>query len=200
MPKGAVTGGRFTVTTRIEPALALAKPEPAGVDKFGFPVVRCARCQGRGLHGTNTNDGDRCYGCQGTGHTYAPEVLRDVVAEFAAAQRAAARPHVRDIKAGDTVAKPYGQLHDAHFKQVARILVAPQRPTRFEGRGEKKRPVAFAAAVEYTDGSRDLVTTDAVFARRGHKVDPAPFVARASRKQPALAKARTVGSSAGLVR
>lgn len=77
MPKGAVTGGRFTVTTRIEPALALAKPEPAGVDEFGFPVVRCARCQGRGLHGTNTNDGDRCYGRQGTGHTYAPEVLRD---------------------------------------------------------------------------------------------------------------------------
>src|SRR5665647_3186473 len=113
--------------------------------------------------------------------TYSPEVLRDVVAEFAAAQRAAARPRVRDIKAGDAVAKPYGQLHDAHFKKVARVLVAPQRPTRFEGNGEKKSPVAFAAAVEYTDGTRDVVTTDAVFARRGHQVDPAPFVARATR-------------------
>lgn len=179
-PRGSAggAGGRFAVTSRIEPALAL-EPKPEGVDKYGFPVVVCPRCAGVGRNGRNNVDGDLCYGCGGTGHTYAPDVLRDVVAEFAAARRAAARPRVRDLKVGDTISKPYAQLHEAEFKQVVRVLVAQARPTRFEGRGDSKRPVAFAAAVDYSDGTRDVVTTDTVFARRGTQVDPAPFVAQA---------------------
>jgi hypothetical protein len=167
------------VSSHLEPGVTLAPAPDAGVDKYGFPVVACSRCGGAGRHGANSLDGDRCYGCGGTGHRYAPGVLRDVVSQFAAAQRAAARPNVRQLKAGDTVSRPYSQLHEAHFRHVARILVAPQRPTRFEGRGDARRPVAFAAAVDYTDGTRDFVTTDAVFARRGATVDPAPFVERA---------------------
>jgi hypothetical protein len=159
--------GRFGVTARTAPEL---------------PVVVCARCDGVGMHGSNSVDGDRCYGCGGTGHQYAPEVKRDVVAKFASAQRAAARPQVRQLKVGDSISRTYTQLADAHFKQVARILVAPQRPTRFEGRGAARRPVAFAAVVDFTDGSRDVVTTDAVYARRGAIVDPAPFVKLAARR------------------
>ena len=185
VPKGTTTGGRFTVATRVEPQLALAgrsrNPGTAPTrDKYGFPVVVCPRCQGRGTHGHNTVDGERCYGCGGTGHTYAPEVLRDVVAEFAAAQRAAARPKVRDLKPGDVISKPYTQLEQAQFRTVVRVLVAPQKPTRFEGRGKAKRPAAFAAAIDYADGTRDVVTTDFVYARRGANVDPEPFVARAT--------------------
>lgn len=37
----------------------------------------------------------------------------------------------------------------------------------------------FAAAVDFSDGTRDVLTTDAVYARRGAYVDPAPFVERA---------------------
>lgn len=184
VPKGAPagTGGRFTVTTRVEPALALMNGSSSGVDRYGFPVVVCARCDGRGRHGHNAVDADRCYGCGGTGHQYTPDVLRGVVAEFSAAQRAAARPHVSDLRVGDSVSRLYTQLSEAQFKHVAKVLVSGHRATRFEGNGEGRRPVAFAASVEYTDGTRDAVTTDAVYARRGHHVDPAPFVARASRK------------------
>lgn len=182
MPKGSATGGRFAVTTKTEPSLALAAAPPAGVDKYGFPVVTCPKCLGRGMHGYNAVDGDRCYGCGGTGHQYAPEVLRDVVAEFAAAQRAAARPRVRDLRVGDIVSKPYIQLREVSFRKVARVLVAPQKPTRFEVRGQAKKPVAFAAAIEFEDGTRDIVTTDFVYARRGAEVDPAPYVRRAVRK------------------
>jgi len=174
--------GRFGVTARTAPELTLTPATDAGVDKYGFAVVVCARCDGVGMHGNNNIDGDRCYGCGGTGHQYAPEVKRDVVAKFATAQRAAARPMVRQLKVGDTISRTYSQLADAHFKQVARILVAPQRPTRFEGRGATRKPVAFAAVVDFTDGSRDVVTTDAVYARRGATVDPAPFVAMAARR------------------
>lgn len=182
VPKGSAAGGRFAVSTRVEPALALRSPARAqrlGTDKYGFPVVACTRCGGAGRHGRNTVDGDRCYGCQGTGTVLAPEVAREVVAEFAAAQRTAARPKVRDLKVGDVVSKPYTQLEDAQFRRVVRVLVAPQKPTRFEGRGDKKRPVAFAAAIDFEDGTRDVVTTDFVYARRGAQVDPAPYVARA---------------------
>ena len=90
------------------------------------------------------------------------------------------RPRVRDLKVGDTVSKVYAQLADADFSTVVRVPVAPQRPTQFEGRGEVKRPVAFAAAVEFDDGTREVVTTDTVYARRGATVDPKPFVARAT--------------------
>lgn len=184
IPKGAATGGRFAVTTRVEPSLALRAPATVrrlGTDKYGFPVVMCNRCTGQGMHGHNAVDKDRCYGCGGTGTVLAPEVAREVVAEFAAAQRAAARPKVRDIRAGDVISKPYTQLEDAAFRRMVRVLVAPQKPTRFEGRGDNKRAAAFAAAIDYEDGTRDLVTTDFVYARRGATVDPAPFVARATR-------------------
>ena len=179
-PRGSASGGRFTVSARTEADLVLVAPQGSGVDKYGFPVVTCQRCNGVGRHGTNTIDGDRCYGCGGTGHQYAPEVLRDVVARFAAAQRAAARPHVHDLAVGDSIARQYTQRADAKFKEVARILVAQHRPTRFKGTGAAKHPVAFAAAVDYTDGTRDVVTTDTVYARRGAVVDPAPFVAEAT--------------------
>ena len=184
VPKGAATGGRFAVSTRVEPSLALRAPDRAqrqGTDKYGFPVVTCARCAGTGRFSRNDVDADRCYGCGGSGTVLAPDVAREVVSEFAAAQRAAARPKVRDIKVGDVISKPYTQLEQAQFRRVVRVLVAPQKPTRFEGRGDKKRPAAFAAAIDYEDGTRDLVTTDFVYARRGAEVDPAPFVARATR-------------------
>lgn len=150
-----------------------------GADRYGFPVVECTRCSGKGRFSHNDVDGERCYGCQGAGTVLAPEVAREVVAEFAAAQRQAARPKVREVKVGDVISKPYQRLGDASFRRVVRVLVAPQKPTRFEGRGDKKRAVAFAAAIDYEDGTRDLVTTDFVYARRGAQVDPTPFVARA---------------------
>lgn len=185
--RGVSAGGRFTVTSRVEPGLQLQARERAAQqvtrDKYGFPVVACTRCSGRGRFSHNDVDADRCYGCGGNGTVLAPEVAREVVAEFSAAQRAAARPKVRDIKAGDIVSKPYQRLEDASFRRVVRVLVAPQKPTRFEGRGDKKRAVAFAAAIDYEDGTRDLVTTDFVYARRGAEVDPAPFVARATSRR-----------------
>lgn len=185
--------GKFAVTSRVEPELALRQePQAAGggVDKYGFPVVICPLCQGAGRNGRNNVDGDMCYGCGGTGHQYAAHVLRAVTSEFAAARRAATRPRVRDLKVGDTVSKPYNQLSQAEFKTVARILVASARPTRFEGRAGAKKAVAFAAAVDYSDGTRDVVTTDAVYARRGFEVDPAPFVARAIASEQSANRSR----------
>lgn len=184
VPKGAIDGGRFAVSTRHEPGIALDTPASDGaVDKYGFPVIKCHRCDGTGQYGYNTVDATKCYSCGGTGHQYTQDVLTDVVAEFAAAQRAAARPSVRELKVGDTISRQYTQLADAHFKEVARVLVAPQRPTRFEGKGPAKRPAGFVAAVEFTDGSRDVVTTDTVYARRGAVVDPTPFVKRATKRR-----------------
>lgn len=188
-PRGATSGGQFAVTTRVEPDLALDEPERLR-DRYGFPVVTCRRCAGRGRQGYNTVDGDRCYGCGGNGTVLAPDVAREVVAEFAAAQRAAARPRVRDLKVGDIVSKPYTNLEDAKFRRVVRVLVAPHRPTRFENRDGTKRPVAFAAAIDYDNGDRDVVTTDFVYARRGSQVDPAPFVAKATRVRGKTQRAR----------
>ncbi len=177
------------MTTRIEPELALDEPERLR-DRYGFPVVTCGRCAGVGRRGFNAVDGDRCYGCGGNGTVLAPEVARDVVAEFAAAQRAATRPKVRELKAGDVISKPYTNLEDAKFRHVVRVLVAPHRPTRFENREGTRRPVAFAAAIDYDDGGRDVVTTDFVYARRGSEVDPAPFVAKATRAHGKPQRAR----------
>jgi hypothetical protein len=190
-PRGSGTGGRFAVHSRLEPTLTLPPPAPDGaVDKYGFPVVVCPLCAGAGRNGRNNIDGDMCYGCGGTGHQLAPQVSRQVVAEFSAARRAAARPHVHELKAGDTVSRPYTQLNDAHFRQVVRVLVATKHPTRFEGKKGAKQAVAFAAAVDFSDGTRDVLTTDAVYARRGSHVDPAPFVARATGDQTPPATTR----------
>lgn len=118
--------------------------------------------------------------------TRTERVARAVGAPFAAVRRAAARPRVRDLRPGDVVSRPYGQLHEAHFRTVARVLVRTDRPTRFapvNRPGRPRRPVGFMAAIDYDDGGRDVVTTDAVYARRGAHIDPSPTSNAPSRAQ-----------------
>lgn len=172
------------MTSRTESGTRLPAPVQAGTDRYGFPLVVCTRCNGRGTHSHNSVEGSRCYGCQGVGKVLAPWVAKDIVAEFAAAQRSAGRPRVRELKIGDTISRPYADLPDARFRTVARVLVATHCPTKYQRTEHGRVPVAYAAAVDFTDGTRDVVTTDFVYARRGAQVDPTPYVDRAVRRTP----------------
>lgn len=183
VPAGVRTGGQFAEQARGEADLDLDEMPGAGPtepDEFGFPTVLCGRCKGSGKSQYNRDAGhSRCFACNGLGRRHPRGPVADAVAAYSKARTSAARPKAWQVRAGDCVSPLYEGYGQARWGVVEKLLVARNRPTRFEGTGSSRRPVSWPALLVLEDGRRLQVSTDTVLARRASEVDPAPYVAMA---------------------
>lgn len=154
------------------------------VDRYGFPVRECTRCGGCGQYSFNPMHGTVCFKCSGTGLQHSTKRVRDAYAEFNAARRAAVRPTLAGVEAGDQITFDLtynGIRSDADFQTVAAITVTPKRcGSSLIGTDESQRVYHYEHAVSFTDGSHRVTSGNVIVGRRGVKVDPAPFVAKAT--------------------
>lgn len=182
VPAGVRTGGQFAAEARGEADVDL--DDATEPDEFGFPTVLCGRCKGSGKSVFNRDAGhSRCFACNGVGRRHPRGPVADAVAVYSKARTSAARPKAWQVRAGDIVSPLYEGYGKANWGVVSKLLVAHTRPIRFEGTGDARRPVAWAALLVLEDGRRLQVSTDTVLARRASEVDPAPFLAMAFAKE-----------------
>lgn len=71
--------------------------------RYQFPVTECGRCGGSGRFSYNPIDGDRCYGCSGTGVAFANRAVGVIAVELRTASKAVKRPVIQDLAVGDQV-------------------------------------------------------------------------------------------------
>jgi len=79
---------------------------PAGWTREGFPLSTCTRCGGTGRYSFNQIDGDRCYGCSGSGYQI-HKAAKAAHAEYAKAAKAAFRPTAAHLSVGDVILEHY---------------------------------------------------------------------------------------------
>lgn len=87
-------------------------------DRYGFPVVECSRCQGRGkLNGFSHVHGGVCFKCDGKGFTHRAGKAAKLATAFYAAIRTAQRPELANVKVGDEIR--FGKMDE--FRRVEMI-------------------------------------------------------------------------------
>jgi hypothetical protein len=170
------------------------------VDRFGFPIRPCTRCGGSGTHSYNSRDGNRCYGCSGSGWQHPRGKVGQAWEAFVAAVREQRRPSVGRLAAGDEIT--FDQTHtgrptpDAVWHTVAALEVDQTRAAGWmavfplhsqpEHADHDHRTgcecyieTAWYATLTFADGTSRQVTTNSMVIRKG-AVDPAPFVEQAT--------------------
>lgn len=144
-------------------------------DRYGFPITECRRCGGTGRYSFNLMDGDRCYGCSGTGFQHTRSAAK-LYAEFREAQKAVSRPMARDLQPGDRIT--FNFLKGAEFRNVVEVITTDEVcGSSLTGTDEANRVYHYYVIVRFDDGTEERIG-GTTLARRTGKVDPAPFVAR----------------------
>lgn len=171
------------------------QPLPDGYtrDRNGFPIGPCRRCGGSGEFSYNPVHGTMCYGCQGSGRTYAvPKhhaAWRDEV-------RKAVRRITQDLVVGDCVRR-WGERDAAGQPVPGRTVVAVERTAEPCAWSTGDRPELSGLPTsqlpaDVETGWYTLVTFEGdaeptresgvqLWHRQGVRIDPAPYVARAER-------------------
>lgn len=65
-----------------------------------FPTKPCTRCGGGGRYSYNQRDGDRCWGCSGTGQMWATKKVSEAVVAYRKAVKDAKERQVKDLELG----------------------------------------------------------------------------------------------------
>ena len=129
--------------------MARTTTAPAAFTREGFPLVTCTRCGGTGRYSFNQIDGDKCYGCSGTGYQL-HRGAKAAHAAYTAAAKAAFRPTAAHLQVGDVILERYtekqSQAADEDWARIIDIEVTD----RVMGRGGycyRTREAAEAALV-----------------------------------------------------
>lgn len=142
-----------------------------------FPTKPCGRCGGCGHYSYNQIDGDRCYGCGGTGRAWATRKVADAVEIYRTAVRRQREPLVSQLAGGDevlaslsaTVRKGDRWVAVAHVERTGDVC---------GWSGAEHTPSSWYHVVTLEDGtSRRLPGNQIVRRRMREPLDPAPFLA-----------------------
>lgn len=146
---------------------------------LGFEIESCGRCGGCGRYSYNSIDGDRCYGCGGTGVRLTKrgrvakaffEAMRDAKAE--------------DVKVGDLI----------EIRTMSKIMFRPVDEIRIgETKGRNGITGEEYESISFWCGNTGLTTWAGGTVRRGFtKAEKAEKLAQAVAFQDTLTKAGTV--------
>lgn len=149
--------------------------------KSGFPVENCHRCYGSGQHLYNTQDGSRCYGCNGSGLQIVKEA-RSAYALFLSDIEKARRPLVKDLKVGDQIAR------NNLWKQIVRLTKTDQ-----EDGWSKENDVwvatSFRYEIELSDGEV-LSRSSNSRMRRKANISASPYLAMIKPKKEKIKRGK----------
>ena len=151
-----------------------------------FDRQPCGRCGGSGRYSFNQMDGDRCYGCSGSGVQIVPK-HRKMADEWFKAMREVKRPVVGDLAVGDQVAR------DGQWVAVTSITVDEQVPRSSTMKDGEWVATSYMAVVRYADGDLQHTSTSSIVRR---KATTEAVIARVSAKTAAHVRARR--AAAGL--
>lgn len=162
-------------------------PAATETDRYGFPIKTCSRCGGTGRHSFNLIDGDRCYGCGGTGKVYANAKVKAARAALSEAIRTA-RECVSDaLVAGDEILdkRPEARLPNGNYPWVRIAAIErTDRACRWDTTGGRHTPNAWFLRVTLADGRvlEDFHGAMIVRRRQQQDIDVRPFLAMAGVK------------------
>ena len=126
----------------------------------------CTRCGGTGRYSFNQIDGDRCYGCSGSGQQITRK-QRDMYNVWVKARREAREPTYGQLKAGDQIARgPKGARYWATVQSVQIDREQVMGRSRTGGESAEWIDTAWACVVRYTDGDLESAHTGALCRRR----------------------------------
>jgi hypothetical protein len=156
------------------------------VDKFGWPVETCGRCDGSGRYSYCQMHGDRCFGCQGAGVVRAAGKVQDIYAEFHAAADVQRKRTGSTMAVGDEV-RDYHAPKGTPFRRV--VAVAPTG--RECGRpkiGSEDWKIQYTQMITFEDGET-IEAGNVLWAGRV-TVKRAPYVERAQQAHAVKVKRR----------
>lgn len=145
------------------------------VDKYGFAIRECRRCGGSGRYSYNTIDGDRCYGCGGTGWQHTPKASKAYLA-WVAACKAARQPVGADLLPGDLVR----DYHAPKSEPFAKVVAVAHDPYEWAGHSNRPDGTRFNIMTGVTiilDDGRIWRHRACSLVRRKRNVPAAPFLA-----------------------
>ena len=150
------------------------KSETEFFTKEGFPMQVCKRCQGSGRYSFNTRDGDRCFGCVGSGKQIA-ERASDAYNAYQDYKKSLAKPTVKNLAVGDQIA------HDHNWKVVVSLIETDE--VCGSHRVNNEPPIYdYFWIVELEDGTKLKNSCNLVMRRRVTKYDVQPFLAMVKAK------------------
>ncbi|MGK2898576.1 MAG: hypothetical protein ACSLE9_07795 [Burkholderiaceae bacterium] len=118
-----------------------------------YPRKSCTRCGGIGRYSYNQLDGERCYGCGGTGRQLASRKVEAIAAEYETWARRQKRPTWADVQVGDRVVADFGSSKVAGVPFVE-VTALERHADEVRGwSGVEQTPTAWAITVTLADGS-----------------------------------------------
>lgn len=136
-----------------------------------FDRQECTRCGGSGRYSFNALDGDRCYGCGGTGVQIARK-HRDMYNVWVKARREAREPTYGQLRAGDQIAR--GPKGARYWATVASVQIDREQVmgrSRTGGESAEWIDTAWACVVRFMDGDLLKAHTDGLCRRRTTTAD-----------------------------
>jgi hypothetical protein len=150
------------------------------VDRHGFPVETCGRCGGCGEYSYCERFGTRCFGCSGSGVTYASKIPAVEHGAWKDADRHARETVGWRMQAGDRIRR-WGRTKtnadDPRFAWREVASVERGRATGWQGSGDDKVEISWRSTITFVDG--EVLEVGGEIWVRDARVDPAPYVARA---------------------
>lgn len=150
------------------------KTETEWFTREGFPMETCRRCDGSGRYSFNTRDGDRCFGCAGSGKQIAQRAS-DAFNAYQDYKKSLAKPTVKNLSVGDQIA------HDHNWKVVT-SLIETDEVCGYLKSGNNPIVYNYFWIVELEDGTKLKDSCDLVVRRRVAKYDAEPFLAMVKAK------------------
>lgn len=153
------------------------------VDKVGFPVEACSRCQGSGHHSYCQRFGTTCFKCQGSGAVHAAGKAGKLAAEYHDTVREQSSATASTIVAGDEIRQHMGE----QYRTVATVETTDVECGRSRI-GNDPWVIHYSVDVTFTDGTSARIGS-ATWSRKV-AVDRAPYVESAQQAQTAKLRRR----------
>lgn len=142
-----------------------------------FPTKACTRCGGSGRYSYNTIDGDRCYGCQGTGRMWATKKVAAQVEAYRLAARRQKEAQASALAVGDRVVSDLSsRLAGQGWATIVSIVETGDACGWSLGTAGERTVTATYRIVELDNGLTRRIAGNQIVRRFSAGVDPTPYV------------------------
>ena len=140
-----------------------------------FPTTECGRCGGSGRYSYNQIDGDRCYGCGGTGKAYASKKIAEAAAAYNEALKSAKQPVAKNLAVGDKVLDDLSYRADGsqQWTTVTDIVVTDEV---CGWSGVERTPTSWYLMITLATGTVRKINGSTIVRRHSGSIDLTPFL------------------------